>query len=75
MFSVIFACVPISYYWDKSIAGGHCININYLGYGITGAGFLTDLLIWLLPVPWLWSLQMKLPRKLAVIGIFLLGGM
>lgn len=76
MFSVIFACTPVNYYWDKSIpGGGHCININTLAYAITGAGFVTDISIWLLPLPYLWGLQMKLPRKLAVMGIFLLGGL
>ncbi|MCJ1246920.1 hypothetical protein MMC30_004131 [Trapelia coarctata] len=73
--SVLFSCAPISYNWDKSIPGGHCINLNSLAYGITGAGFITDICIWLLPLPWLWGLQMKLPRKLAVIGIFCLGGL
>ena len=75
MVSVVFACVPVAYYWNKKLPNGHCINLNTFAYGITGANFVTDILIWLLPIPWLWSLQMKLPRKLAVIGIFLLGGM
>ncbi|MCJ1294429.1 hypothetical protein MMC34_005987 [Xylographa carneopallida] len=74
IFSVVFSCHPVQYYWDKSISGGSCININTLSYGITGAGFITDLMVLLLPLPSLWKLQMQSPRKVAIIGIFILGG-
>lgn len=75
MFSIIFICTPTSYFWDRSIPNGHCFDINTFAYGITGANFGIDLMIWLLPLPWLWTLQMKVSKKLAVIGLFLLGGL
>jgi len=74
IFAIIFSCHPVQYYWDKSIPGGTCININSLSYGITGAGFITDLMVLLLPLPSLWNLQMQSSRKLAIMGIFVLGG-
>ena len=75
MFAVIFSCKPVQYFWDRSIPNGTCIDQNARAYGITAANFVTDLVVWLLPVPWLWGLHIQLSRKLAVIGIFLLGGL
>jgi hypothetical protein len=30
----IVACIPVAYYWDRTIPGGHCLNYN-LFYIIT----------------------------------------
>lgn len=73
--AIIFSCKPVEYFWDKSIPNGYCHSQNTRGYGITAANFITDLAVWLLPIPWLWGLQMETSRKLAVIGMFLLGGL
>ena len=73
VFSIIFSCKPISFFWDKNIPGGRCLNENSLSYGITAANIATDIAVLVLPLPWLWHLQMNLNRKLALSGIFLLG--
>ncbi|KAL2036678.1 hypothetical protein N7G274_010549 [Stereocaulon virgatum] len=71
--SVIFGCKPVNYFWNKTIQGGHCINENVLSYGITAANIATDVIVLVLPIPWLWNLQMRTAKKLALSGIFLLG--
>ncbi|KAK3170138.1 hypothetical protein OEA41_009524 [Lepraria neglecta] len=73
IFSVIFGCKPVGYFWDKTIQGGHCINENVLSYGITAANIATDIIVLVLPIPWLWNLQMRTSKKLALSGIFVLG--
>lgn len=73
--TTIFACKPVQYFWDPSIPGGSCLSLYVRGYGFTAANFVTDLVIWLLPIPWLWGLQMTRSRKLIIIGMFLVGGL
>lgn len=75
IFAVIFSCRPLAYFWDKTIKGGSCINENNLAYGITATNIITDIIVLVLPVPWLWNLQMAATRKMAIIGIFLLGSL
>ena len=75
VFAVIFSCHPVNYFWNKSVPNGHCINENILAYGVTAVNIVTDLAVLCLPIPWLWTLQMPLSRKLGLIGIFCLGGL
>lgn len=71
--SIFASCQPFRYIWDKTIPGGHCINVNAQSYVITAINIATDIVLLVLPVPWLWNLQMETSRKLAIIMIFLLG--
>ena len=74
--SQFLLCTPIQYFWDKSIPGGTCININHVGFFITSPpDILTSIAILILPIPWLWGLQMQMRRKLAIGGIFLLASL
>ena len=75
IFTVIFSCQPVQFFWDKSIQGGTCLDENVISYATTGVNIATDLGVLCLPIPWLWKLQMPLSRKLNVIGIFILGGL
>ncbi|KAJ9610699.1 hypothetical protein H2200_005476 [Cladophialophora chaetospira] len=69
-----FACSPIAFSWDKSIQGGHCINQEPLWFSFSGFNILTDLAVWVLPMPVLWKLQLPRKQKLSLIGVFALGG-
>lgn len=71
--AVFFGCRPFRYTWDKTVPGGHCVNENAVGYGITATNIVTDIVVLVLPIPWLWKLQLETSRKLAIVGIFLLG--
>ncbi|KAL9585101.1 MAG: hypothetical protein Q9212_001727 [Teloschistes hypoglaucus] len=67
-------CRPIAFYWDKSIPGGHCINSNHVAYYITSPpDIITNIAILVLPIPWLWNLQMQFRRKVVLTFIFVLG--
>lgn len=69
-------CRPFQYFWDKSIPGGKCISANQVAYFISSPpDILTSLAILVLPIPWLWGLQMQRRRKIAISGIFILGSL
>ena len=71
-----FTCIPLAYYWDRSIPGGHCINQNNVAYyGTSPPDILTNFAILLLPIPYLWNLQMQRAKKIAITGIFILGSL
>ncbi|KAL3478258.1 hypothetical protein BJX99DRAFT_224539 [Aspergillus californicus] len=76
--TISLACVPTSYFWTQwvyPLNGGHCrINLYnfYLWNGV--ANLFTDVIILCLPMPIVWGLQMPRAQKLAISGIFLLGG-
>ncbi|OJJ96331.1 hypothetical protein ASPACDRAFT_16934, partial [Aspergillus aculeatus ATCC 16872] len=63
------ACQPVAKQWDSSIPGT-CIDTVASYYG-TSLGF--DIVIIALPLPVLWTLQLRHSQKVALIGIFALG--
>ena len=63
----IWACVPSRAFWDHDVAG-RCLTVfNSLPTYVAGGVWdcLLDLALLLLPIPRLWSLQMKRSRKIA----------
>lgn len=75
IFLIIFNCKPIAYFWDKSIPGGQCINTNVMGYCLGAINTFTDIVVLVLPIPWLAGLHMDLTRKLALVGTFIIGAL
>ncbi|KAL8751681.1 MAG: hypothetical protein Q9184_005993 [Pyrenodesmia sp. 2 TL-2023] len=73
MLTAFLHCRPLAYYWDRSIPNGYCVNDNLIGYSITGANIVTDLVVLVMPIPWLWGMNMTVPKRVAVVGLFILG--
>ena len=71
----MLSCRPTAYFWDKTIAHGKCIDENTAGYAITGASLLTDLIIFVIPIPSLWGLRRSLAQRIALILLFLTGAL
>ncbi|KAF3766659.1 hypothetical protein M406DRAFT_355317 [Cryphonectria parasitica EP155] len=74
-FALAFQCYPVHNFWDlfESEYTEHCVEVTALYLAVAVSDMVLDILIFLLPVPHLYSLKMPLGRKLAVCGIFLLG--
>ena len=72
--AMIFTCVPVYAFWDRSIEG-KCVDEQVQAYGITGTEVATNIAVMILPVPWLWSLHLPTSKKFALGGIFLLGSL
>jgi hypothetical protein len=72
---IIFQCNPIAYNWDKTIAGGTCIEQKIFVVLSAATTIFTDILMLVFPFWIVMGLNMPRRTKIGVIGIFLLGGM
>jgi hypothetical protein len=68
-------CHPIAYFYDKTIPNGYCSNQAISGTINGSLSLLGDIMILLLPIPMVWKLQINLRRRLALLGVFLLGAL
>lgn len=75
MLTAFLHCRPFTYNWDRSIPNGHCVNDNLVGYTITSINIVGDLVVLILPIPWLWGMNMAVPKRMAVVGLFVLGSL
>ncbi|KAI1395162.1 plasma membrane protein Pth11-like protein [Hypoxylon fuscum] len=75
-FADLFVCgVDFWAIWG-SIAEGisRCANTNMSTIALCITDFITDVIIMCIPIPLVWRLNMSLPKRIAVMAIFLLGG-
>ena len=71
----ILTCQPIAKIWTPEIPG-HCITeMNKPYYAYCSLNFITDLLIFALPLPMVWRLKLSLKEKVEVSAIFMLGSL
>lgn len=76
VFSIFtFQCTPIIYTWDRTLVGGRCLPNNVLFWSTSSINIATDIVIVILPIPIVWSMRLTIYQKLAVTGVFLLGGL
>ena len=68
----IFGCQPIAKYW-KPETPGHCILTLKADRGYGSLNFITDLLIFALPLPMVWRLQLSRKEKIGLLVIFMIG--
>lgn len=73
-FGSIFECMPVAYFWDKTIKGGHCMNQYAVWFTNAAVNIVTDFAIIILPMPVLRSLDLPLKQKRALMLVFALGG-
>ncbi|TAQ89247.1 hypothetical protein B7494_g2458 [Chlorociboria aeruginascens] len=66
-------CTPFRYNWDKSIPNGKCGNQDGIYVAIAAWAIICDGVMWTLPFPVVWKLQLGLGQKLALSGVFALG--
>ncbi|KAF2234992.1 hypothetical protein EV356DRAFT_532274 [Viridothelium virens] len=72
IFHDIFICIPVQKDWDPRLSG-HCLPSG-VGGSVTGIfNVISDVYILVLPLPFLWKLQMKLGPKLKLMALFGVG--
>ncbi|GAB1212845.1 hypothetical protein ATERTT37_001994 [Aspergillus terreus] len=74
-FAAIFQCSPVQYAWNKNIPGGTCFDQQAFYRYVSPPNILTDVLILIMPLPFVWKLHTRLTQKLALTGVFILGGL
>ena len=69
----LLTCKPVAFNWDKTSPGGKCDSSQapFLASACINLGI--DLIIFTLPIPMLYGLQMNLKKKIHLIVIFSLG--
>lgn len=71
-FLFIFICVPVEKLWYPALPG-HCINQVATWIANAASTIISDFVILLMPLPRIWTLQLRLTEKIAVTLAFCLG--
>ncbi|KAI1860263.1 hypothetical protein JX265_005824 [Neoarthrinium moseri] len=68
-------CVPFDYTWMRwdNQNTGTCINMNAQTYTCAALNIVLDLLIFFLPIPQLFKLDLSMKKKIGIIFTFLVG--
>ena len=73
-FATMFQCTPISYFWARK-PPGRCINWVAFYRWASLPNILSDIIMLLLPVHSVWKVQVTFKQKMALSGLFLMGGL
>lgn len=73
-FTQLFGCRPPDKYWHSSYAG-HCIDYTKAGLAYGSMNIISDLIIFVLPLPMIWRLQLSRKEKIGVSLMFMTGVM
>jgi hypothetical protein len=74
-FAITLQCLPIEFNWDPTIRGGRCIDQRILYTSTASFTILTDMLVLLLPAYIFTKLKIPKKTKIALLFVFLLGGL
>lgn len=74
VFSLIFACKPIAQAWDIRV-GGECIDMAVLYIVTAAANIFSDLILFCLPIPMVYNLQIPRRQKFGLLFIFFIGSL
>lgn len=72
IFTLLFACSPVAASWDYSI-DGKCLAMAPYYYTTGVLTMVNDLVLFILPVPLVWRLQVDKRTKIGLSVMFLLG--
>ncbi|KAK1598885.1 uncharacterized protein LY79DRAFT_686861 [Colletotrichum navitas] len=72
---MLFHCSPIRKAFDLKITGGTCLDSGVLYIATAVSNIITDLALFILPMPTLFSLRLKMGLKIGAAIIFAIGSM
>ncbi|KAK3385665.1 integral membrane protein [Podospora didyma] len=75
MVTASFQCQPLAYWWDPTIKGGRCIDVQAFYHAQSVPGFVLDIFIMALPIRTIWSLKMPTVKKVALVLVFLVASL
>ncbi|KAJ5502343.1 hypothetical protein N7463_005217 [Penicillium fimorum] len=66
-------CHPVAFNWNPTLPGGGCGNRN-AAFVVAGVlNMVTDFMVMILPIPYIWKLQLRVGRKIGLSVAFSLG--
>jgi hypothetical protein len=69
--AVFLQCRPLAYWWDRTVPGGNCFNVQALYRAMCVPNIVTDLIVMALPISSIMELKLPIFRKIALTTIFL----
>lgn len=73
VFAIVFQCTPVALAWDKTLEGT-CVDVTTVFYSHAGINISLDFIIYITPMPMLWSVQRPIRERMALIVVFAIGG-
>lgn len=70
--AALFFCFPVSKAWDDSVPGW-CVNRPALNYSVAGFNILNDIMLLIIPLPFLTKLQLPRKQRIILISVFACG--
>ncbi|OLN89656.1 hypothetical protein CCHL11_10039, partial [Colletotrichum chlorophyti] len=70
---MVVRCTPVRKGFDIRLDEGSCIDADILYMGNSVANIITDIILFVLPIPMVCSLRMGFGHKMAIMAIFSLG--
>ncbi|TVY50486.1 hypothetical protein LCER1_G008140 [Lachnellula cervina] len=67
-------CIPIASLWNATIKG-KCINVNLFYFANAAVNIITDAIIYCMPIPTLWRLQLPMIQRIGLCALLGLGGL
>ncbi|KAI4204291.1 MAG: hypothetical protein LQ350_001271 [Teloschistes chrysophthalmus] len=67
-------CRPLAFLWDRHIVGGSCFDINLFYRWSAFPNIVTDVAMWVLPLPVVWKLHTSNNIKVGLTLMFAAGG-
>ncbi|CAF9923906.1 MAG: hypothetical protein HETSPECPRED_005455 [Heterodermia speciosa] len=74
LWTQLFGCHPIAKFWQPKLAG-HCMTWETATYAYGSLNVISDLFIFVLPLPMVWRLRLSRREKLGVTLVFFGGAM
>lgn len=73
--SACFQCIPLAYWWDRTIPGGSCFDVQGFFHAQAVPGAILDLAIMALPIGTIWHLNMPTVKRVALLMVFLVASL
>jgi len=70
---IAFQCKPIPYAWNKSLAGGKCVNVTAVFYSHAAINIVTDIVVYVMPMKTLWGISRPQKEKIGLVVMFGVG--
>lgn len=65
----IFLCVPVQYFWNGT-SEGRCMDKQAFWYSNAALNIVTDLVVFIIPLPLIKSLRIHKREKIGLIAVF-----